>query len=175
MKTNFKHMQAGSLIEKKRGFTLVETVIAMGIITIMITAFLAAFGPAVQSIRKSMSAKEANRLASTLEIELSTLRFDQHIDNGGDYTTAFQKAYEWIKDSGGTIREDFVLLYQYRGDPTDVRDDGTLNPYTGVDGIPGQDYVLQSVVRRLGDLAVQEELAPRVIEGRVFYIRMKNL
>lgn len=170
MKTYFTHSKG-----RRAGFTLVETVIAMGIITVMITAFLAAFGPAVQGIRKSISAKEANRLASTLETELSVLRFDEHTDNGGGYRTAFEKAYEWIKDSGGSSRDDYVLLYQYRGDPTSVRDDGTLEPYTGSDGIPGEDYVLQSVVRRLGDSAVQEELAPKVVEGRVFYVRMKQL
>lgn len=156
---------------KRSGFTLVETVIAMGIITIMITAFLAAFGPAVQGIRKSMSSKEANRLASTLEYELSVLRADET----ATHPTAFAKAYSWIKGSAGNNQDDFVLIYQYRGDPDSVRDDGTLNPYTENDGIPGKDYVLQSVARRLGDAAVQEELAPRVVEGRVFFVRMRQL
>ncbi|MFK7909962.1 MAG: type II secretion system protein [Akkermansiaceae bacterium] len=164
-----------SIRGKRFGFTLVETVIAMGIITIMITAFLAAFGPAVQGIRKSISAKEANRLASTLETELSILRSTEHVDNGGDYTTAFEKAFEWIKGSGTNTKDNFVLIYQYRGDPNDVRGDGTLNPYTGTDGIPGEDYVLQSVVRRLGDAETQDELVPTVVEGRVFYVRMKQL
>lgn len=156
----------------RRGFTLVETVIAMGIITIMITAFLAAFGPAVQGIRKSMSAKEANRLATTLENELSVLRSG---DQETEYSTSFEKAYDWIEKSGGTGKDDIVLLYQYRGDPGSIRDDGTLEPYTDTDGLPGEDYVIQSVVRRLGDDAVSEELKPRVVEGRVFYIRMNQL
>jgi prepilin-type N-terminal cleavage/methylation domain-containing protein len=56
--------------KQPRGFTLVETVIAMGIIAVMITAFLAAFAPAVTSIRKSISSKDVNRLASTLEYEM---------------------------------------------------------------------------------------------------------
>ncbi len=156
---------------KRSGFTLVETVIAMGIITIMITAFLAAFGPAVQGIRKSMSSKEANRLASTLEYELSVLRADET----ATHPTAFAKAYSWIKGSAGNNNDDFVLIYQYRGDPDSVRNDGTLNPYAENDGIPGKDYILQSVARRLGDAAVQEELAPRVVEGRVFFVRMRQL
>ncbi len=158
---------------KKRGFTLVETVIAMGIITIMITAFLAAFGPAVQGIRKSISAKEANRLASSLEAELSVLRPDE----AAVYSTAFEKAFTWIEDSGGDTQNKMVLLYQYRGDPNAVRKDGTLKPVTdpSADDIPGKDYVVQSVVRRLEDTEVQEELQPRVVEGRVFYVRMNQL
>ena len=155
---------------KRRGFTLVETVIAMGIITIMVTAFLAAFGPAVQGIRKSISAKEANRLASTLEYELSVLR------EGESFSTPFEKAFDWIKRSGGTTtRNDFVLMYQYRGDVSSSNPDGTLAPYTGTDGLPGKDYVVLSVVRRLGDSLIENELAPKVVEGRVFYVRMTQL
>ncbi|BDS06208.1 hypothetical protein NT6N_12480 [Oceaniferula spumae] len=157
----------------KRGFTLVETVIAMGIITIMITAFLAAFGPAVQGIRKAISAKEANRMATTLESELSILRPDEAGSTG--YKTAFEKAFTWIEESGGTTKDNMVLIYQYRGDPGSVREDGSLEPYTNSDGIPGEDYVIQSVVRRLGDSEVSEELTPGVVEGRVFYVRMTQL
>ena len=155
---------------KRRGFTLVETVIAMGIITIMVTAFLAAFGPAVQGIRKSISAKEANRLATTLESELSIRRF-------GETTTAFEKSFTMIAASGATTPDAIVLLYQFRGDPSNVRDDGTLNPQTDrTKQVPGKDYVLQSAVRLLSDTAtVKDELAPGVVEGRVFYVRMKQL
>lgn len=161
---------------RHQGFTLVETVIAMGIITIMITAFLAAFGPAVQGIRRSISAKEANRLATTLEYEMSILRFQEESSGGGQYTTAFEKSFEWIKESGDTDKEHIVLLYQYRGDPDDVRDDGSLRPQSDKSKqIPGEDYVLQSVVRRLGDDKVSEELLPGVVEGRVFYVRMAQM
>jgi prepilin-type N-terminal cleavage/methylation domain-containing protein len=166
---------------KRKGFTLVETVIAMGIITIMVTAFLAAFGPAVQGIRKSISAKEANRLATTLEYELSILRADTGSNGDAKYPTAFAKAFFWIKNSTINSTDNYVLIYQYRGDPTSVRSDGSLKIYTGTDGIPGQDYVLQSVVRRMGvdgtwdRKRIIQELAPGVVEGRVFYVRMKQL
>lgn len=167
--------------KNRAGFTLVETVIAMGIITIMITAFLAAFGPAVQGIRKSISAKEANRLASSLEYELSVLR-PPRLGEEPTYPTAFAKAYDWIEDSLNTTKNDFVIIYQYRGNPNKVRADGTLEPFTPADdgasdddAVPGQDYVIQSVVRRIGDPEVEEELEAGVVEGRVFYVRMKQL
>jgi len=149
----------------------------MGIITIMITAFLAAFGPAVQGIRKSISAKEANRLASSLEAELSVLRPDEAGSSG--FSTAFEKAFTWIEESvDDTAGNDtMVLIYQYRGDPGSVREDGTLEPYTAPagDDLPGENYVIQSVVRRLGDSEVEEELQPKIVEGRVFYVRMTQL
>lgn len=164
--------------KKNSGFTLVETVIAMGIITIMITAFLASFGPAVQGIRKSVSSKEANRLASSLELELSVIRPDEAGAGGGDFSTAFEKAFTWIEESTETAvgNDNMVLIYQYRGDPNSVREDGTLEPVvTEEDDLPGTDYVVQSVVRRLGDDEVEEELQPRIVEGRVFYVRMTQL
>ena len=177
--------------KNKQRFTLVETVLAMGIITIMITAFLAAFAPAVQGIKKSISAKEANRLVSTLEYELSVLRPNEvaEVADGGQegkYKTSFEKAYNWIKVSGGINKEDAILLYQYRGDlnpeqNTAENDDGTLPPYTEGNGIPSEDYVLMSVVRRFGEEASQSraritsELKPGVVEGRVFYVRMVQL
>jgi type II secretory pathway pseudopilin PulG len=160
---NYKH-------RSNSGFTLVETVIAMGIITIMITAFMAAFGPAVKGISRSISAKEVNRLASTLEYELSVLRPDE----ATTYTTAFEKAFTWIKTSG--TKSDMLLMYQYRGDPTNPNSDGTLAPYTGTDGIPGKDYVLQSVVRQFSNSAViAAELEPGILEGRVFIVKMSQL
>lgn len=176
-KNNLSFFMKLNRFEKKHGFTLVETVIAMGIITIMITAFLAAFGPAVQSIRKSISAKEANRLATTLENELSILRPDEAKDD--NYKTAFEKAFNWIKESGTGTKNDMVLLYQYRGNPNSVRSDGTLESYTPPGGenygVPGKDYVIQSVVRRFSDPEVSVELAPGVVEGRVFCVRMTQL
>jgi len=164
---NYKH-------RSNSGFTLVETVIAMGIITIMITAFMAAFGPAVKGISKSISTKEVNRLASTLEYELSVLRPDEAKPTGL-YTTAFEKSFEWIVASGGTTKNDMLLMYQYRGDPSSPNTDGTLAPYTGKDGIPGKEYVLQSVVRQFSNSAVATELQPGILEGRVFVVKMSQL
>ncbi|MDG0994938.1 MAG: hypothetical protein P8O22_09420, partial [Akkermansiaceae bacterium] len=137
-----------------------------------------AFGPAVQGIRKSMSSKEANRLASTLEYELSVLRpADVPGVDDDRFDTAFGKAWWWIRNSAHTTNNDlFILVYQYRGDPNVApRPDGTLMPYTGTDGIPGKDFVIQSIARRLRNDSVQEELVPGVVEGRVFYVRMTQL
>ena len=162
-----------------RGFTLVETAIAMGMVALMITAFMVAFGPAVKSINKSISAKQAERLAGALEHELSVVRA------GESYATSFEKAFWWIKQANQNSKYP-VLVYQYRGDPGSVRPDGTLNPYTGAGTTAGVDYVIQTSVRRLPGSAntspetfhqskIEDELEPGVLEGRVYYVRMTQL
>lgn len=161
-----------SLIKRNSGFTLVETVIAMGIIAILITAFLGAFSPAIRGVQKAISTKDVNRLASTLENEFAYLSKEDR----NTYDSVFEKAYEWIEETDGVTKDGAILLYQYRGDPGNLRDDGSFNPITNINGhIPGEDYVLQSVVRRLGDPRVEEELQPGVVEGRLFYVKLTQL
>ena len=160
---------------KKPGFTLVEVAIAMGMVAVMISSFMVVFGPALQGIDKSLSAKEADRLTNALELELTTLK------NDDIYSSALEKTYWWIR-AGHTDDGSLVLVYQYRGNPNSVRTDGTLNPYTynaANPGIPGVNYVIQTSVRRLNDAVdnskIQAELAPGVLEGKVYYVKLCQL
>ena len=50
----------------RRGFTLMETVIAIGVLALLLTAFLAVFGPATSGLRKAISIQEADRLAARI-------------------------------------------------------------------------------------------------------------
>ena len=160
---------------KNPGFTLVEVAIAMGMMAVMISSFMVVFGPSIKGIDKSLSAKEADRLTSALELELGVVRA------GETYATPFEKGFWWIKQS--TLDSKYpVLIYQYRGNPNSVRTDGTLNPYpynATNPGIPGVNYVIQTSVRRLNDTfhnsKIQAELAPGVLEGKVYYARLTQL
>lgn len=172
MNTQTTHTKA---TKKRLGFTLVETAIAMGMVAVMISSFLVVFGPAIKGIDKSLSAKEAERLTGALELELTTLK------NDDIYSSALEKTYWWIR-LGHTDTGSLVLVYQYRGDPNSVRTDGTLNPYpynAANPGIPGVNYVIQTSVRRLNDAVdnskIQAELAPGVLEGKVYYVKLCQL
>ncbi|MBK1826969.1 type IV pilus modification PilV family protein [Haloferula rosea] len=149
-----------------RGFTLMETVIAIGVLAVLLTAFLAVFAPAAQGIRKAISVQEADRLAYTLERELVTLRSG----DSDDYKTGFEKAYEWIIDSNDSSKA--LLIYQYRGDPNSLRSDGTMEPYTG-NGVAGQDFIVQPVVRPKDSTELEDDL--KAIEGRVYTVQMTQL
>jgi prepilin-type N-terminal cleavage/methylation domain-containing protein len=154
----------------RRGFTLMETVIAIGVLALLLTAFLAVFGPATTGLRKAISVQEADRLSAALESELVTMRPSA----GGStetYKTGFDKAYEWIKaapDSGNAI-----LLYQYRGDPTQLRADGTMEPFTKGGGVAGKDFIVQPAVRQRGDSLLLEDLA--ALDGRIFTVKLTQL
>jgi prepilin-type N-terminal cleavage/methylation domain-containing protein len=153
----------------RRGFTLMETVIAIGVLALLLTAFLAVFGPATTGLRKAISIQEADRLSAALERELVTLR--PSTGNSKPYKTGFDKAYEWIK--AAPDGENAILLYQYKGDPSQLRADGTMEPYTKNGGIAGKDYIVQPAVRQRGDDLLIEDLA--ALDGRIFTVKLTQL
>jgi type II secretory pathway pseudopilin PulG len=160
----------------KRAFSLIETVIAIGVLAVLLTGFMIVFAPAAAGIKKSISAQEADRLASTLEQELVTLREVKNTD----IATGFDKAYKWIEDSMKSTPE-VIFVYQYRGDLSQTpRDDGTLKPYENASGgSPGKEYAVVSTVRRRvkttsgADPYFEEDL--KALEGRVYAVKAKQL
>jgi prepilin-type N-terminal cleavage/methylation domain-containing protein len=161
------------LILRQRGFTLLETVIAIGVLAVLLTGFMVVFAPAAEGIRKSINVQQADRMASALEQELVTLRKNEI--KAPDVTTGFDKAFEWIKSSSAAASTDALLAYQYRGKITNPRsDDGTLTPEPLFSGKPGQDYVVVPMVRRLSDSAkLKEDLA--AVEGAVYLVKGTQL
>jgi prepilin-type N-terminal cleavage/methylation domain-containing protein len=150
------------------GFTLLETVIAIGVLAVLLTAFLSAFGPAMSGIRKSINVQEADRLASTLELELATLRIGQQTS---EVKTGFDKSFLWIKQANDATNA--VFVYQYRGDPSKHRTDSTLEPVSQSGGVPGKDYIVQPMVRRLSDPLFIKDIA--ALEGPVLLVKITQL
>ena len=160
---------------RKRGFTLVETVIAIGVLAVLLTGFVIVFAPAAAGIKKSVNLQAADRLASTLEQELVTLRKGQESTT---ITTGFDKAFDWIKNSNaGTAgaADNALLAYQYRGSLTDLRpSDGTPEPVASIkDQVPGKDYVVQSMMRLKSDVKFLEDLPS--VEGPVYLVKCTQL
>jgi prepilin-type N-terminal cleavage/methylation domain-containing protein len=152
-----------------RGFTLAEVVIAIGILVVLITGFLAVFGPAARTIKKTLSTDEASRLQDTLVLEMTTIRDGAERERyRGD---PFLKAIEWSSQSeeqGQTI-----LIYKYRAVPGQTRQDGSLQPAGQQIGISGEDFIVEPMVRRLSDPLVEEDF--QSLEGRVFFVKLRQL
>ena len=155
-----------SAIHRRRGFTLLETVIAIGVLAVLLTGFILVFAPAAAGIKKAIDVQEADRLASTLERELVTLRAGQN------YATGFDKAFTWIEESDSA--DDALLVYQYRGSLSSMRTDGTPEPVTTVrDQVPGEDYTVQTMVRRKNETEFKEDL--KAVEGAVYLVKCTQL
>ncbi len=153
----------------KRGFTLAESVIALGILVVLITGFLAVFGPAAKTIKKTLSTDEASRLQATLEWELTTIREGR--EKQKYQGSSFRKAIEWIAQSEEP--DQTILIYKYRALPGETRTDGTLEPAERELGLAGEDFIIQPMVRRLSDPLVEADL--QVVEGRVFFVKLRQL
>lgn len=151
-----------------KGFTLMETLLAISVVAILITTFLAVFGPATSGIRRAISVEDADRLMVALERELSIL----HPDEESEFDTAFEKAFVWI--SGSSDLQDAIILFNYRGDPSQINN-GFPEPYTTNGGLPGQDYILTANVGRLSDTSSSLQERMEAIDGRSFAVRMRQL
>jgi type II secretory pathway pseudopilin PulG len=151
----------------RAGFTLMETVIAIGVIALLITGFVAVFTPAVDGIRRAITTEEADRLTTTLERELVTLRTGQL----PAATTGFDKAFQAIRTSDQANER--LLVYQYRGQLNSTRDDGTPTPVIAASGVSGRDFVTVPMMRRLSDPLLVDDF--KALEGRVFVIRCTQL
>jgi prepilin-type N-terminal cleavage/methylation domain-containing protein len=147
----------------KRGFTLLETVIAIGVLAVLLTGFIIVFAPAAAGIKKSIGVQEADRLASTLETELVTLR------TGDAEKTGFEKGFNRVLKSNSA--SDALLVYQYRvklpPGPTPV-------PMPDVrSGKPGKDYAVQTMMRRKSDAQLSKDL--EALEGGVYVVKCTQL
>ncbi len=161
----------------RRGFTLAETVIAIGILSVLLTGFIVVFTPAADGIRKSINSQQADRLASTLEQELVTLRTGE---SSSMIATGFDKAFKLIQDSMVSSSPEVVFVYQYRGDlKAALRADGTYSAYSGNSGVVGADFTVVSMARRRikldgsTDSDFEQDLS--ALEGRVFAVKMTQL
>lgn len=161
---------------QRHGFSLIETVIAIGVLAVLLTGFMIVFAPAAAGIRKSISVQEADRLTSTLEQEMVTLRTGEQ---STDIATGFDKAYRWIEDSMKKTSPEVIFVYQYKGDLSSLRDDGTPKPYTGTTGLPGEAYTIVPMARRRvkptsgPDPYFEEDL--KALDGRIYALKTRQL
>lgn len=156
-------------LESSRGFTLTESVIAIGVVAVLLTTFLAVFGPATQGISRAIGAEDANRLVAALETELSVLREGE----SDDHTTAFDKAFNWIGSSGNIADGQGIFLFNYKGDPTQIGEDGRMLPTANSESSnPDTDYVLTPMVSN--DLNASADFLGAV-SGPVFLVKTYQL
>ncbi len=162
-------MQNHPLRARSGAFTLLETVIAIGVLAVLLSGFMVVFTPAAEGIRKSINVQEADRLASAVEQELATLKKGEDTN----HKTGFNKAYEWIEESSQPNTA--LLVYQYRGEMGGTgRADGTPVPLATVKNkVPGKDYTVVPIMRQKNDPQLTLDLS--ALEGPVFLVKCTQL
>lgn len=155
-----------------RGFTLIETVIAIGVLAVLLTGFMMVFAPAAAGIKQAINVQDADRLSSTLEQELVTLR------PGDTEATGFEKAFNRIKSAN--LATSALLIYQYRGDLSSTRPDGTPAPMASVSGkVAGKDYMIVPMVRQQNDPLFNKTTSGPpdlpAIEGGIYLVKCTPL
>jgi type II secretory pathway pseudopilin PulG len=164
---------------KRFGFSLIETVIAIGVLAVLLSGFMIVFAPASAGIRKSLNSQDAARMVSTLEEELVTMRVTDKT-KPGYYPTGFDKAFDCILNSGGSDSTKALLIYKYRGSlaTASIRADGTPAPIKSVTGqVPGTDYVVQNMMRRLDDpeFLTSSPNDLEACEGPIYLVKCRQL
>ncbi|MEG0143885.1 MAG: hypothetical protein RSE01_01080 [Akkermansia sp.] len=161
-----------------RGFTLTETVLAIGVVGVLLVVFVAMFFPARRAVQAALTVQESDRVVRMLTAELNVLRPGERADANAristnkKYISAFDKAYYWMM--GTAQPSTTILIYNYRGDLTKtLRQDGTYTPLFKSETIPGSGSVLVSAACRADNKERWEDF--RAVVGPVFAVRMTQL
>lgn len=171
-------MKKITLSTRRGGFTLVETLLAIGLVGVLLSLFLVVFVPARGMIRQALARQEAERITTVLRTELNTLRGNQQasqtaqISTPTSFITPFDKAFYWMQkcDKPGTA----IVIFSYRADTREgLRPDGTYPPLPANQNQPNGHSQLVTIACPMDDPVHSKEIKDAV--GNVFVVRMTEL
>lgn len=162
----------------QRGFTLMETLLAIGMVGVLLSIFLTIFVPARGMVQQALARQDAERISGILRAELSTIRADEQAPasataaSDGQYLNTFDKGFFWLlrtKTPGNTI-----VIYSYRGDTTKpARADGTPPIVPPSRNIPGMGNQLVTLACPIDDPLHKDQIKRAV--GPVYMVRMTQI
>lgn len=171
-------MKKITLSTRRGGFTLVETLLAIGLVGVLLSLFLVVFVPARGMIRQALARQEAERITTVLRTELNTLRGSQQASQTAQtstptsFITPFDKAFYWMQkcDKPGTA----IVIFSYRADTREgLRPDGTYPPLPANQNQPNGHSQLVTIACPMDDPVHSKEIKDAV--GNVFVVRMTEL
>ncbi len=127
------------------GFTLVEVILAIGIVAVAGSLLLTSLAQSVRSEGKNRARDAALRLEDVVRMRLREI--------------GFEELYVHLED-----REPVFYVYRYRADPESFREDDTPKPATSPEGI------MVPALRHRSDPLFPEDL--KAVEGDVFRLRL---
>ncbi len=163
---------------RRRGFTLMETLLAVALVGVLVSIFLTVFLPARGMVRQALTRQESERITGILRAEMSTLRADETATSSqkksslGKYLSAFDKSFYWMLRSKDPSTS--IVIFSYRADTSKPpRADGTFPPMPAAKAVPGVNSQLVTIACPMDDAVHRKDIRDAV--GPVFLVRMSQL
>lgn len=171
-------MKSASFLRRCKGFTLMETLLAIALVGVMLSIFLTVFVPARGLVRQALTRQESERITGILRAEINTLRADEYAGKGAtqssenQYKNTFDKGFYWIRKSSRPSHA--IVIFSYRADLTKpARADGTYPAVAAGKSTPGKDMQLVTIACPMDDPIHRDEIRDAV--GPVFLVKMTQL
>ncbi|MGN0869158.1 MAG: type II secretion system protein [Akkermansia sp.] len=171
-------MKRMDVFRVRRGFTLMETLLAIALVGTLLSIFLTVFVPARGLVRQALTRQEAERITGVLRAEMSSLRADEEAPASAksssptSFLSPFDKAFYWVRTSVRPSTS--VVIFSYRADTSKPpRADGSFPPVAASKSVPGAHMQLVTVACPMNDRVHQNDIKDAV--GPVFLVRMTQL
>ena len=164
--------------QRLRGFTLMETLLAIALVGVLLSIFLTVFVPARGLVRQALTRQESERITGILRAELSTLRADEIAGSNASsstenqYLSTFDKGFHWLRKTARPSSA--IVVFSYRADLSKpARKDGTYPAVPAGKSVPGKDVQLVSIACPMDDPVHRDDIRDAV--GPVFLVKMTQL
>lgn len=171
-------MTMTSFLKRFRGFTLMETLLAIALVGTLLSIFLTVFVPARGMVQQALTRQEAERITGILRAEMSFLRADEeapasaNASSTNSYLSPFDKAFFWLRASSKPSSS--VVIFSYRADLSkSPRADGSFPSIPAAKSVPGKNSQLVSIACPMDDKIHKDDIKDAV--GPVFIVRMTQL
>lgn len=159
------------------GFTLMETLLAIALVSLLVSIFLTVFVPSRGLIQQAITRQESDRLVSVLNAELSTVRNNERSSGSqasspGQYRTAFDKAFYWLLKSHSPDKS--IVIFSYRADTSKpLNDDGSYQVASASATRPGGSSIITTIACPM-DSKIHKKTIPHAV-GPVFLVKLTQI
>lgn len=162
------------------GFTLMETLLAIALVSLLVSIFLTVFVPSRGLIQQALTKQESDRLVSVLNAEINTIRPNERAQGGStqaaaspdQYNTTFDKGFYWLLKS--TNPDKSIVIFSYRADTTQpMNADGTYPAIPPNTAKPGKDSIITTIACPM-DSHIHRKNIPHAV-GPVFLVKLTQI
>lgn len=162
----------------RRGFTLMETLLAVALVGLLLSIFLTVFVPARGMVQQALTRQESERVTGILRAELATLRPNEQAgasdrkSSPSKYLSTFDKGFYWLLKSKSPSTS--IVIFSYRADTSKTpRTDGSFPAVPASRSIPGRNTQLVTMACPMNDTLHRNDIRDAV--GPVFLVKMTQL